>query len=110
MSGSLCFALLWTLIGAAQLCTSLEEAPASTSILPSIHEDPTPQIRYQPLPSLREQAEIQEKWRTQRLETIPSLLKKYGVDAWLVRFNRFTAKSTMLMALQSLLDEPARAR
>lgn len=38
------------------------------------------------LPSLREQAALQDKWFAERREAIPGLLKKHGVDAWLVRF------------------------
>lgn len=40
---------------------------------------------YQHLPSLREQAALQDKWYEERKEAIPALLKKHGVDAWLVR-------------------------
>ncbi len=40
--------------------------------------------QYQLLPSLREQAAIQDEWTAQRKALIPSILKKYGVDAWLV--------------------------
>ena len=39
---------------------------------------------YQRLPPLREQAAIQDAWRDQRVSTIPHILQKYGVDAWLV--------------------------
>lgn len=41
---------------------------------------------YVTLPTLREQAAIQDAWTEQRISTIPNILKKYGVDAWLVRF------------------------
>ena len=37
------------------------------------------------LPTLREQAAIQDAWTEQRISNIPNILKKYGVDAWLVR-------------------------
>ncbi len=43
----------------------------------------TPQ--YQLLPSLREQAEIVDAWTEERKALIPGLMRKYGVDAWLVR-------------------------
>lgn len=43
----------------------------------------TPQ--YQLLPSLREQADIVDAWTEERKALIPGLLRKYGVDAWLVR-------------------------
>jgi hypothetical protein len=40
---------------------------------------------YQQLPPLREQAAIQDAWTAERLSNVPQLLRKYGVDAWLVR-------------------------
>jgi hypothetical protein len=40
---------------------------------------------YITLPTLREQAAIQDAWTEQRISNIPNILKKYGVDAWLVR-------------------------
>jgi glucose-6-phosphate 1-dehydrogenase len=39
---------------------------------------------YRRLPSLREQAAIQDAWRDERVSRIPHILQKYGVDAWLV--------------------------
>lgn len=39
---------------------------------------------YQHLPPLREQAAIQNAWRAERVSNIPQILRKYGVDAWLV--------------------------
>lgn len=44
--------------------------------------DPKP--KYNPLPPLREQARVQDAWTEERKATIPALLKKHGVDAWLV--------------------------
>ena len=40
--------------------------------------------RYMTLPPLREQADIQNGWLKERWDNIPSILQKYGVDAWLV--------------------------
>lgn len=38
-----------------------------------------------PIPSLREQAVLQQSWLKQRLETIlPSLMRRYGVDMWII--------------------------
>lgn len=62
---------------AALLCASIITAKAQ------LH--PSDPARYQCLPSLREQASIQDAWTNQRLEQLPTLLEKYGVDAWLVR-------------------------
>lgn len=42
----------------------------------------TPKV--QTLPSLREQAELLDGWTEERKALIPQLLRKYGVDAWLV--------------------------
>lgn len=44
--------------------------------------DPNPQ--YQHLPSLRDQATLQDKWTTERKASIPKLLQKHKIDAWLV--------------------------
>jgi hypothetical protein len=40
--------------------------------------------QYQYLPPLKEQAEIYDGWRKERLDRIPEILQKYGVDAWIV--------------------------
>ncbi len=45
---------------------------------------PTEPATYKSLPSLREQARIQDKWKDARIKNIPNLLDKYGVDGWLV--------------------------
>jgi hypothetical protein len=47
--------------------------------------DPTPQ--YQHLPLLRDQAVLQDKWTAERKASIPKLLQKHNVDAWLVHFS-----------------------
>lgn len=53
-----------------------------------------PSPSYQLLPSLREQAALQDKWYAERKEAIPGLLKKHGVDAWLVRPLRVPSSPT----------------
>ena len=40
--------------------------------------------QYRTLPPLREQAAIEDAWTDERLKQVPALLRKYGVDAWLV--------------------------
>jgi hypothetical protein len=40
--------------------------------------------RYATLPPLREQAALKDAWTKSRIESIPALLNKHGVDAWLV--------------------------
>jgi hypothetical protein len=40
--------------------------------------------QYHQLPPLREQAVVENAWRQERIENIPNILRKHGVDAWLV--------------------------
>lgn len=47
--------------------------------------DPTKKPQVQILPPLREQAQIVDAWTEERKALIPGILRKYGVDAWLVR-------------------------
>ena len=42
--------------------------------------------RYHVFPSLREQAQIQDEWREERLGRLPELMRRHGVDVWLVGF------------------------
>ncbi len=46
---------------------------------------PPREAQYNNLPSLRESAEIQDAWTKERIENIPNILQKWGVDAWLVK-------------------------
>lgn len=39
---------------------------------------------YSTLPPLREQAALKDAWTKSRIDSIPALLSKHGVDAWLV--------------------------
>jgi hypothetical protein len=41
--------------------------------------------QYRPLPLLRQRASIQDNWTVSRIANIPSLLRKYHAQAWLVR-------------------------
>jgi len=41
---------------------------------------------YPALPSLREQAKIQDGWTAKRFQYIPELMQKNGVDVWLVSY------------------------
>ncbi|KAI0375855.1 hypothetical protein BV20DRAFT_19538 [Pilatotrama ljubarskyi] len=45
---------------------------------------PSHPASYRRLPSLREQAAIQDGWRNERLAGIPALLSKYRIHAWLI--------------------------
>jgi len=40
--------------------------------------------QYRRMPSPRQRAELENAWTAQRLSTVPKLLKRYGVDAWLI--------------------------
>lgn len=42
--------------------------------------------QFQTLPPLREQASIVDGWTKERKALVPGILRKYNVDAWLVRF------------------------
>ena len=53
-----------------------------SGVVAQLHPDVP--ARYRTLPTLREQATILDGWRDERVVRIPSLLKKHGVDAWLV--------------------------
>lgn len=56
---------------------------------------------YVTLPTLRGQAAIQDAWTEQRISNIPSILKEYGVDAWLVRCLSVTAARYLSLLLLS---------
>jgi hypothetical protein len=45
---------------------------------------PTEPSRYHNFPSLREQARIQDEWRKERMERLPELMERFGIDVWLV--------------------------
>ncbi|KAF5363732.1 hypothetical protein D9756_000748 [Leucocoprinus leucothites] len=45
---------------------------------------PSEPAKYQKLPSLRDQAKIEQAWRVERIAKIPDLLRKYRADAWLM--------------------------
>jgi hypothetical protein len=43
-----------------------------------------------PLPNLREQAEVQQEWLTMRLEDVlPALMREHGVDMWIVSMREY---------------------
>lgn len=58
---------------------------ACVSVAAGTSADPTKRPQVQILPPLREQAQIVDAWTEERKAHIPSILQKYGVDAWLVR-------------------------
>ncbi|KAB5578131.1 putative lipo protein [Coniochaeta sp. 2T2.1] len=46
--------------------------------------------KYFNLPPLREQAEIQDAWTRERLDSIPGLMRKHNVSAWLLSQREYT--------------------
>lgn len=60
------------------LFCALQVVPANAQL------HPRESAQYQALPALREQADILNAWREERLTGIPTLLQKYNIDAWLV--------------------------
>lgn len=59
---------------------------------------PAEPARYHRLPPLREQARILDAWRDERVARVPALMRKYNVDAWLVRPSRRTRRRGALTA------------
>jgi Xaa-Pro aminopeptidase len=53
-------------------------------------ERPLDEARGRPFGTLREQAEMQQRWLKQRLETIlPPLMRKHGIDMWVVPMREY---------------------
>ncbi|KAI1658600.1 hypothetical protein F4813DRAFT_39170 [Daldinia decipiens] len=67
----------------------------------------TPKV--QVLPSLREQAKLLDGWTEERKALIPGLLRKYGVDAWLMSQREY-AEDTVFWALKEATQFSARRR
>ncbi|KAI1177853.1 putative lipoprotein [Nemania sp. FL0916] len=63
----------------------------------------------QTLPPLREQADIVDSWTEDRKALIPGLLRKYGVDAWLMSQREY-AEDTVFWALKDAVQFSARRR
>ncbi|KAI1272498.1 xaa-Pro aminopeptidase family enzyme [Xylaria sp. FL0933] len=67
----------------------------------------TPQVHT--LPPLQEQADIVNAWTEERKALIPGLLRKYGVDAWLMSQREY-AEDTVFWALKDAVQFSARRR
>ncbi|KAI1189168.1 xaa-Pro aminopeptidase family enzyme [Nemania serpens] len=67
----------------------------------------TPQL--QTLPPLQEQADLINSWTEDRKALIPGLLRKYGVDAWLMSQREY-AEDTVFWALKDAVQFSARRR
>ncbi|EJD00919.1 uncharacterized protein FOMMEDRAFT_88640 [Fomitiporia mediterranea MF3/22] len=70
---------------------------------------PSEPAKYQSLPGLREQAQILDEWRQQRLDALPDLMKKYNVDAWLMS-QREHAEDTIWWSIKSATEFAAHRR
>ncbi|KAJ6437712.1 xaa-pro aminopeptidase family enzyme protein [Purpureocillium lavendulum] len=64
---------------------------------------------YQLLPALRDQAVLQDEWAAARRAAIPALLRKHGVDAWLISQREY-AEETVFWSLKSATQFSARRR
>ncbi|KAI0975918.1 xaa-Pro aminopeptidase family enzyme [Xylaria arbuscula] len=79
---------------------------ASETIASGVSEK-TPQIHT--LPPLQEQADIVNAWTEERKALVPGLLRKYGVDAWLMSQREY-AEDTVFWALKDAVQFSARRR
>ncbi|KAL9622897.1 MAG: hypothetical protein Q9160_002823 [Pyrenula sp. 1 TL-2023] len=78
---------------------------ASSTFLPAPLESP----QYQSLPPLREQAALQDSWTASRIAHIPAILRKHGVDAWLISQREY-AEDTVFWSLKRAQQFSARRR
>ncbi|KAK6856366.1 hypothetical protein PG995_006553 [Apiospora arundinis] len=77
------------------------------SVIAGTNPHKTPQ--FQTLPTLRDQAKIVDGWTDERKALIPSILRKYGVDAWLISQREY-AEDTVYWALKEATMFSARRR
>ncbi|THH11554.1 hypothetical protein EW145_g584 [Phellinidium pouzarii] len=63
-------------------CVALELIAQSQGVFGQFH--PREPAQYRPPPPLRAQAKVLDEWRQERLDALPTLMQKYGVDAWLM--------------------------
>ncbi|CAK7240236.1 MAG: hypothetical protein STHCBS139747_001674 [Sporothrix thermara] len=94
------YLLAWSAValGAVAEATLASTAASSTS---------SPQ--YHRLPSLRDQAAIQDAWTVERKNLIPHLLHKHGVDAWLMSQREYV-EDTVFWSLKAATQFSARRR
>lgn len=81
-------------------------AAGTESVLASVS---TAAPQYHTLPSLRDQAAIQDAWRAERKTIIPGLLEKHGADAWLMSQREY-AEDTVFWSLKSATQFSSRRR
>ncbi|KAL5316714.1 hypothetical protein ACEPPN_015764 [Leptodophora sp. 'Broadleaf-Isolate-01'] len=73
------------------------------------NSSPPREAQYHTLPSLRESAKIQDAWTKERIENIPNILRRWGVDAWLMTQREY-AEDTAFWSLKSATQFSARRR
>lgn len=79
------------LIWACALPTSPAHGPATLEADAQSPLTTWPHLpKYFTLPSLREQASIQDAWTRERLDSIPALLRRHNVSAWLLSQREYT--------------------
>ncbi|KAI1422742.1 xaa-Pro aminopeptidase family enzyme [Xylaria sp. FL1777] len=94
-------------LGLSGLTTVLAAAYWVSETIAAGISEKTPQV--QTLPPLQEQADIVNSWTEERKALIPGLLRKYGVDAWLMSQREY-AEDTVFWALKDAVQFSARRR
>ncbi|RDW88051.1 hypothetical protein BP6252_00083 [Coleophoma cylindrospora] len=84
---------------------SLLWLPVASQISPVATSNP----QYQQLPPLREGAALKDEWTQSRIDAIPKLLQKYGVDAWLMSQKEY-GEDTVFWSVKSATQFSARRR
>ncbi|KAI0172938.1 hypothetical protein GGR52DRAFT_546784 [Hypoxylon sp. FL1284] len=93
--------------------TLLARLVGGVAVLTAVHAHtgtaPGKTPKFQALPSLREQADLLDGWTQVRKASIPELLRKYGIDAWLMSQREY-AEDTVFWALKEATQFSARRR
>ncbi|KAI1102436.1 hypothetical protein F4804DRAFT_313075 [Jackrogersella minutella] len=87
----------------------VNSATVLSSVCAYVGTSPGKTPQFQTLPSLREQAELLDGWTEERKALIPGLLRKYGIDAWLMSQREY-AEDTVFWALKEATQFSARRR
>ncbi|KAI3396662.1 hypothetical protein diail_11839 [Diaporthe ilicicola] len=87
----------------AAVCICLAGAASALSA------DTTKKPQVQVLPRLRDQAQIVDAWTKERKALVPGILRKYGIDAWLISQREY-AEDTVFWALKDFEQFSARRR
>ncbi|KAI0476284.1 hypothetical protein GGR56DRAFT_462984 [Xylariaceae sp. FL0804] len=95
--------------GAAAVLAATVPIAATEETAAPMTKTPPPPPRIWELPPLREQADLVDGWTEARKALIPGLLRKYGVDAWLVTQREY-AEDTVFWALKEATQFSARRR